>query len=476
VWLPPSPGSTAWRAQLDDPRWAGGPVSFFQFGPPGSDKSVAFYRAVATYNSTSGSSQIYVSIQVRVDPDGRDGFDSVLFGLTQGVGAAGAYLLQIFPESPSTAPVDGGVPHDPQFPRPGSPSNISLYQRNPNPPHQWSLQGNPPWLKNVATWLGSPGVSWAITFQIDTSTPDSGIAIGTGAQVVFGTGINSDGGITWLSSAPQVATDAGIGGTAITPDAAAWPQLPPQALPASPNAPPAPCVDCPAGMAVYPSTIGVLVDGGLSSADGGNPINTCVGCRNTFRVEVHNVPATIGSAPFSLRARIRVADWASTLGDPAAVWSPCGMSTEVFSADRSTFTPDAGWRWGFDAGTVDIDFTCSATDGGAYCPSAAPGTTQPRQILLADIALDKDALGAGAIQHAQAYRDVYYQPAPSAPVASGGGGGGSGPVTAVGAPAPVPHCNCNLVGAEGWSLTALSATGLGAGLLAVRSWRRRRRP
>jgi hypothetical protein len=476
VWLPPSPGSTAWRAQLDDPRWAGGPVSFFSFAP-GPDQTDAFYRAVATYPNAPGVSQIYASIQVRLDADGPDPADSVFFGLTQGSAAAGAYLLQIFPEPSSTPPVDGGVPHDPQYPRPNSPSTISLYRRDPNPPHLWSLQGNPPWLKNVATWLGSPGVSWAITFQIDTSS-STGITLGNGAQVFFGTGINVGARtpIVWLTTAPQVAPDAGIGGTAINQDTSAWPQLPPQGAPMSPNPPP--CVACPPGMAVFPYSIGVLVDGGLSSPDGGNPISTCSGCRNTFRVEVHNVPPLVGAAPFSIRARVRVADWASALGDPAAVWDPFGTPADVFSADRSAFTPDAGWRWGFDGGTdggtVDIDFTCSVTDGGAYCPSPAPGTTQSRQIMLADIALDKDALGSGSIQHAQAYRDVNYQPPlPAPPIALDAG---AVPITAVGPPAHVPPCNCNVVGGEGWSLAALGATGFGAALLAVRGLRRRRRP
>ena len=49
VWLPPTVGSTAWRAQLEDPRWAGGSVHSFSFiGPGGTamDQFDAQYRFV----------------------------------------------------------------------------------------------------------------------------------------------------------------------------------------------------------------------------------------------------------------------------------------------------------------------------------------------------------------------------------------------------------------------------------------------
>src|ERR1700686_27841 len=59
VWLPPTPGSTAWRAQLNDPRWSGAPVAFFPVLAGGtlSDQFDAQYRVV------QAGSQLYVSIQ-----------------------------------------------------------------------------------------------------------------------------------------------------------------------------------------------------------------------------------------------------------------------------------------------------------------------------------------------------------------------------------------------------------------------------
>ncbi len=461
VWLPPSSGSTAWRAQLDDPRWSGSPVSFFTV-VQGGDITDGFYRAVATFPGMPSPSHIYVSLQVRTDPDGPDPRDAVYFGITQGIAGAGAYLVVVPPEPSSTAPVSGPVPHDPQFPRQNNRGVIALYQRTSVSPPVWVRQSAPSWLLNVATWLGSPGVSWAITMEIDTTQ----IPVGNGAQVFFGQAISvpADGGAgqstVSLSTAPQAAPGAGIGGTTVLNDTSQWPQLPAQVG-----------QTCGPGITIYNSSIGVVVNGALTAPDGGtNPIVTTPGSVSTFRAELHGVPATLSASPFSIRARFRVSDWASALGDPAAVWDSCGMTGDVFTADAGAFS-NPPWRWSTpDGGIVDIDYTCSVSDGGNYCPSPSNGATQPRQIVLADIAMAQTAHG-GSIQYAQAYRDVYYQPPPAAVAA---GAGGSGPVTAVGGPTAVPPCNCDIVGADGWSVAALGAA-LGAGMLVARRLRRRAR-
>jgi hypothetical protein len=455
-------------------------VRFFTVlrGGQPTDRTDAIYRTVASFPGTSAPGHIYVSIQVRAgtDNDGPDPADTVYFGITQGDRGVGAFLLAIPPEPSSTPPVSGSVPHDPQFPRPNDRTSIGLWQRaQQSPPCPdggaipcWVPQSavltpdasvsNAPWLLNVATWLGSPGASWAITFEVDTNQ----IPVGNGAQLFLGSGISeaADGGadaghtFVWLTNADQVSPDAGgIGGTIVPQDPSSWPQLAQQVGQA-----------CGPGVAIYGSTIGVLVDGGLVGSDGGsNPIATLFGSTNTFRVEVRNVPPALATAPFSIRARLRVSDWGVPLGDPAAVWDPCGMPMDVFTMDRSAFTPDAGWNWSFDGGTVDIDYTCSVADGGAFCPTPSNAGTQQRQILLADIGIDQPAGVASdaSIQYAQAYRDVYYSPPP-------------GVVTAIPIVRQPPPCGCLVVGGAGWSVAALGATGLGAGVLALRGLRRRR--
>src|SRR5579872_3236160 len=82
VWLPPTPGSTAWRAQLEDPRWAAGPVHAFAVTSAGGTQQQALYRFVYTGGS------LYVSIQALADADGTDGVDAVYFGITEGTGGA----------------------------------------------------------------------------------------------------------------------------------------------------------------------------------------------------------------------------------------------------------------------------------------------------------------------------------------------------------------------------------------------------
>jgi hypothetical protein len=427
-------------------------VRFFSFGPS-SDITDAFYRAVATFPNQPSPSHIYVSFPVRTDLDGPDLNDAVYVGITQGSLGAGAWLLVIPPEPATTSPVSGPVPHDPQFPRLNDRGQIALYQRTSVSPPVWVHQSAPSWLLNVATWLGSPGVSWAITLEIDTTQ----IPVGNNGQMFFGTAISvpADGGtgqstIT-LSTAAQVAPGTGIGPTAISKDTTPWAQLPAQVGQA-----------CSPGVTVYNSTIGVVVDGGLTTADGGsNPINT--GSANTFRVEINNVPPSLSVVPFSIRARLRVSDWASALGDPAAVWDSCGMTGDVFTADSSAFT-NPPWSWSTpDAGIVDIDFTCSVADGGTYCPSPSSGGALARQIVLADVALAQTT-HTGTMQYAHAYRDVYYS---SPPI----------PVVPISAPPALPraHCFCDVVGGEEWSLAALAVTGLGAGALAARRLRRRPR-
>jgi hypothetical protein len=444
-------------------------VTFFA-GHQGGQLTDAFYRAVATFPGSPIPSHIFGAIQVRMDADGPDTSDLVYIGITQGDGGLGAYLLVIPPEPASTPPVSGSVPHDPVFPRPNNPTLMVAYTRSQDStlcpggivPCWLRLLTVPTWLENTATWLGSPGVSWAITFEIDTK----GIGVGNNPRVYLGVGISepADAGASpnfvTLASGTQVAVGTGIGNTVVPQDPATWPVLQRQVGQA-----------CGPGAGVYSTTIGVLADGGVTTAEGGtNPINTSPGAANTFRVEIRNVPPTLAATPFGLRARLRVSNWPTTVGDPSAVWDSCGVGTEVFTMDSSAFTSPP-WTWSSqpDAGIVDIDYTCSV-DGGVYCPSPSNGATQSRQIILADIGPAQTA-GPVPIQNAQAYRDVYYRPPLSisvpAPVRTG--------LPVVPITRSPPACGCDVVGGDGWSVAALGGTGLGAALFAVRGLRRRRR-
>jgi hypothetical protein len=383
VWLPPAPGSTGWRAQLQDPRWAAGPVHAFSICGPaasctGASSQQALYRFV--YTGTT----LYVSFQAIADPDGTDGTDAVYFGITDGAGGAGAHLFQIPLDTGSTASpctTTAGVFSDGPCPIPTSSGLINYYKtlnRSAATP-VWAAQPGPPgWLKKVATWpTGTPNVAWAVTLKIDV-----GLAGITGpTNMFYGTGIQLSAGppaaVIYLTSSSQPsATNLAIGpgipaGVKITD----WTAFDPLG-----NA-------CPAGITISSNSVGVLSGGSLT-----NTVNTCPGagpCANTFRVEAQNVPA--GAASFALRTRIRVADWGSTIADPNAPWIDFGIPPDVFVKDPTYFTSPT-WAWTQSGSTVDIDYLCSVTAGARYCP-LLPGSTLQHQCILVEIAPSPDAVG-----------------------------------------------------------------------------------
>ncbi len=420
LWTPPTP---SWRGQLNDPRWANGPVEFFQNQTGGgfADQYDAQYRVVYAPSSIS------VSIQVRIDPNNIDGTDTVYFGITQ-PGTSVAHLFAIQPDN-GTPPVSdptGTVPHDTMFPRPNSNATIKYYKTlNTAVTTSWcelypvstpatgtgpcgaALSAPPSWLQNVATWTSSPGVTWAVTLQIDAS------AIGAAAQpvqMVFGSTIE-------LSSPPAATvmnlTTASQSGTLIgtTPVNAAvtgtWTQFDPLGS------------ACPAGISISPSTVGVwdTATSTLTNAVDTYPAATvpCPSCTNQFRVEAQNVPLA-GSAghpgAFAVRTRIRVADWGSTIADPNAPWDDFGIHADVFAQPQGFFTGDAHWAWTQAAGssTANIDYTCTVQSGNRYCPFLASATRH--QCMLVEIGVDPSATASGApgwnVQTAAVYRNMEF--------------------------------------------------------------------
>jgi hypothetical protein len=407
VWLPPTPGSTAWRAQLQDPRWSGGPVTFFSAlsGGSVSDEFDAQYRVVYV------GSNLYVSIQAVVDPSAVNGLDAVYFGITGGTANLGAYLFEIAPDAadpPLTDP-SGTVPHDPVFPIPNSVGYITYFttQNRTLATPSWcqaypaslpagcppALPNPPPFLKNVATWTNSPGVAWAVTLQIDTT------AFAGPLQMFFGTRINTSPSTTViLTSSPQWnASNPQIGDTPAGASVTGWLNVDPLG-----NA-------CPAGITISPSTVGVWNGSTITNA-----VNTCpippnppgTTCTNQFRVEVQNVPA--GAPAFAIRPRIRVADWGSTIADPNAPWIDFGIPANVFTEPQTYFTGNPQWAWSQTGTTADIDFTCALNPGARYCP-ALPGSTQQHQCMLFEIGTAPNITGAGwNIQTAAVYQNMEF--------------------------------------------------------------------
>jgi hypothetical protein len=409
VWLPPTPGSTAWRAQLQDPRWSGGPVTFFSALSGGtlSDEFDAQYRVVYQGNN------LFVSIQTVIDPSAPNLTDAVYFGITGGTASSGAYLFEIAPDTtdPPVSDPTGTVQHDTAFPIPNSNGYITYFttlNRTVATP-SWcqaypaslpagcppALPNPPAFLKNVATWTNSPGVQWAVTLQIDTTA----IAAGP-VQMFFGSRINTSPGTTViLTSSPQFsASNPEIGDTPAGASVTGWLNFDPLG-----NA-------CPGGITISPSTVGVWNGSTITNA-----VNTCpippnppgTTCTNKFRVEAQNVPA--GAPVFGVIPRIRVADWGSMIADPNAPWIDFGIPANVFTQPQSYFTGNPQWAWTpSGATTVDIDYTCALNPGARYCP-AVPGSTQPHQCMLFEIGIAPGVTGAGwNIQTAAVFQNMEF--------------------------------------------------------------------
>ena len=422
VWLPPPSGP--WRPELNDPRWAGGPVRFFVVRNGGTSVNDLYdgqYRVVY-----SGSS-LYVSIQALSGPMTPDPIDVVYFGITEGGLSKKAHLFAIAPDTgdpPSAAPPPpppGGlpVPSDATRPIPNSNATIHYYmtgdrtvaspswcQAFPSVPTGCavSLTAPPSWLSNVATWTNSPGVQWAVTLQINTAGLTSG-----SQNLLFGAEVGLPGSTVVLTSSSQSAT--GVVGTTINPSPATWLSFDPPG-----NA-------CPAGISISPMSIGVwdgsqITDSIATQCPTTNP--TCTQVTNTFRVEAQNVPAAVGTNDFAIRTRVRVADWGSQIADSNAPWNDFGIPPDVFTKPPPPSTapvyftkPPWGWKWNPPAsgsiGTVDIDYTCTPTSGHLYCPwLSTPGAVR-HQCILAEIALAPGVTG-GTVQTAAAYRNMEFGP------------------------------------------------------------------
>jgi hypothetical protein len=401
VWLPPTPGSTAWRAQLNDPRWSGAPVAFFPVLAGGtlSDQFDAQYRVV------QAGSQLYVSIQI-LNPAAPNGMDAVYVGLTGGSANLGAHLFEIAPDTtdpPATDP-SGTVPHDTTFPIPNQAGYINYYDtlnRTVAAP-VWITAASPPsWVTNVATWTNSPGATWAVTLQIDTSTIASGPL-----QLFFGARISPAPATTViLTTSPQYTsgtTGAQIGDTPAGAVVTSWVNFDPLG-----NA-------CPPGIAISSRSIGVwnsttstLTNAVATQCPASNP--TCTAVPNDFRIIAQNVPASAPS--YAIRTRIRVADWGATIADPNAPWEDFGIPANIFTEPTSYFTTTPGWNWAQSGSAATIDYTCTPS-GHLYCPwlANAVASGQQHQCMLVEISVAPGVSGGAGwnIQTAAAYRNMEF--------------------------------------------------------------------
>jgi MYXO-CTERM domain-containing protein len=373
-------GDSFWRPELHDPRWSGAPLDFLSYvpgtGEPGWIHEVAV-RVVAD------GKIVYISFQAQDDDTGPDANDYVYVGLSEGSGN-GAYAIKINADGsgadiPGPADPDGAGPTeviiDSPPPKQLSPIALGWWHTTnatvASPNWDSEQSGALPWLQG-ARWnrpgIGSP--RWAITLRLDLSP--AGLDIAGATRFFFGAKVNkSTGDILVGNAVPKTDSDTDrVGDTAIPHRSNQWVQyLEPGAV-------------CTEGITLDRGDVGVWT-GSPGVASGGSLTNVicaggaCGSGENVFRVTARNVDNSGGIGTWAIRARMRIADWGSTV----AFWNfahwtdvaPVPHGTDVFDAPTSDLSAGNGWYWlpAVDAGdgtsAVTIDYQCSK-GGDDYCP------------------------------------------------------------------------------------------------------------
>jgi MYXO-CTERM domain-containing protein len=382
-------GASDWRPQLHDPRWSGSPLNQFDKTPGGVESTDGTFRMLI-----SGTT-LYVSFEA-MDDTTLSFDDAAYFAFTQGTGGSAAVAVKITPDStaPSVAPPALGVPTDLTLPAMTTAGNVDWFN-TPNSTiaspvwtaHQTEI---PPWLTNIATWRGSPGVGWAITFQVDLS------ALGvTGALRMFhGMIIDhpTPTGILTLGTPVIPALAASVNGDSIIPQSSGNFCTNP-----TPNKPcwqdvSAVGTACTAGITLTSTNIGVWNGSALTNqfhgCGGATPCPTDgTSIRNQIRVKVENVPS-LGVTAHAVRAQIRIADWGAAIMSPNAPWklvTPFPLDG-VFTAQQSALTSDPSWAWNYNSGTQEaiIDYTCNAAPN-SYCPTLSTAAGASDQCMLVEL-------------------------------------------------------------------------------------------
>ncbi|HTQ03790.1 MAG TPA: hypothetical protein VMI54_08025 [Polyangiaceae bacterium] len=381
VWFDPSPATSTWRAELNDPRWSGAPL--FNLCDNAELDSCALGSAEAQVRGLIDGATLYMQV-LNVADDTQTSDDSVFVGIGLR-GLAGARMVKITLDT-ITSPISTlPTVHDATPPTPNSAGTIFWNQAtNASGASAWATtltQGLPPavspamrsWLEDVATWtnsLGGPaGTKWAVTFAVDLSQFGYTAPITDTIPLFFGTRHTPSVGAA--VPLPNITTDTVSGTDTIVPgNKANWALFSP------------PAAGCTGGITLSNTNIGVW-DGttlgnqvGVCPATGPQP----AGCphNTTFRALPENVPP--GSQVYT---RMRLANFGSVYNDwPNAPWDDIPGAgnplTDATVASGWTFTPaDA-------TGQAVADFTCNRGSS-TYCPILSNVPAQTDQCLLVEL-------------------------------------------------------------------------------------------
>jgi hypothetical protein len=301
-WLTGTPATNPQRDNLYDPRWRGCAAQGFPLiGGGGEEVS---FRAV--YDASSGVKRLYLSWNVKVDPQLSNGNDKIYLGL-RAPGAGGAMVIEITAYGTSSANIVNKPPDDPSVA-----GGISTFQRSGS---SWASIGDPSWVtQNTRVWLTtSPSPTWAIQTVVPIQT-SGGLTNPNGPQLsdtfglwYFAQVTTSAGFVPYEWKPGSAATTPGNILTGNFPDPATWDSF---------------HLSSGAGDAACPNT-GVALqwsDIGTTNSPSSNIRFSNVNPRptNTFFARPRNYTGGQINAG-QISARFRIANWGS-IADPNTSW------------------------------------------------------------------------------------------------------------------------------------------------------------
>jgi len=371
--LPGLSGAPIWktpgvvRADLNEPRWAAAPQTWFDSDPTGTDGR---YRIMVD----SAYTELSVSFQAPTDLSSPSSADKIYFAFTtDGITAGLAKGISIsVNNSGGTDPADAVVIQEYAY-------NGATWNAPLTPPPSW-LVAPSVWRNNV-----QHDAAWGINFKINLA--GAGLSAAAPFKIFLGLHkedeVNSALSVNLSSPSP---TGALVPNTLFVADPNHW------ANAAAINA------GCPDGIALDGTQISSdAIDTGLPAP---NEVNTTSGAINHFFARPA-IPAAIavGLSSGEFLAKFHIANWGS-IADPAAAWTPLpgdepgGAGRWVRNGDAPALNPSV------------LGLTCSANTATTTC--GIPTPTEAHQCMYVE--LKEAPVNTVAIKTATAFTNMWFKP------------------------------------------------------------------
>jgi hypothetical protein len=325
---PPAPPLPPVRTEVDDPRWTGA----YNRGFGDGTGLEAEFRGLYMDPDWRGKKSLFLSWNVLYDGSLDNGLDRMYVGFNNG-GAADTdtVIFKIVAYNSSSSPIIAGA------------ASIVALNLNATTGEGIPLASIPAWINQTKAWLKLTPIGWTIEMYVPYDPAAPGLFSNDGIkltdpfqffyQVFVKTPTRIGGGAAvggfvnhkWPLASANIFT--GVSADIYPhPPAAAWDSFHPSTGPGDP---------------MCPTTGGVTIDSsGLGNMVDGGPPNIIVKYRkatppprpvNTLFANVDNqtgAPIAIGG----ITARFRIADWGSTIMDPAAPWDDVRGGAAVTNA------------------------------------------------------------------------------------------------------------------------------------------------